>query len=62
MLYHVGYSVGIDSTTRQPTKLIFTINIPTTSGFEMVVRYLVSSIFTYMKSMNIHVDRSKFYF
>ena len=44
MLYHIGYSVALGKGTQTPTSLIFSIDIPTTSGYEMVIRYLVSDI------------------
>lgn len=46
LLYHVGYSVALAESSQSPTSLIFSIAIPTTSGYEMVVQYLTSFAFT----------------
>ena len=42
MLFNVGYSVALGESSQIPTSLIFSINIPSTSGYEMVIRYLVN--------------------
>eukprot|EP00794_Sanderia_malayensis_P016180 gene16180-17806_t len=41
----IGYSLGLDTISRRSTNITFTINLPSTSGYEFVLRYMTSSSF-----------------